>query len=201
MIFLHHWGIFWLAIAIMHIFISSIACHTRRTLPIHSINRKMTLSSSSFNDRTIVEITKPKFTISHSSKLFFIGSCFSEVISYQMKRRKFHVCANPFGIVFNPISIADTINRCLQPKSFTIEDVFVDERESLLQHSWSHHSSFSSYNNSKQMLNQMNHKKQEAYDYLQSANVLVITLGTAFVHRLKETGRVVANCHKRKLTY
>jgi hypothetical protein len=37
---------------------------------------------------------------------------------------------------------------------------------------------------------------QEVAACLASADVLLLTLGTAFIYRLKETGSIVANCHK-----
>lgn len=116
-----------------------------------------------------------------------------------MKRRKFDVVSNPFGIVFNPISIAKTIHRCLQSQTFTKDDIFADEHDSSLYHSWDHHSSFSGID-PHMMIEHMNQRKDQALDFLQTVDVMIITLGTAFVHQLKDTDQIVANCHKRKKT-
>ena len=41
-----------------------------------------------------------------------------------------------------------------------------------------------------------NSRLSESSDFLRKATRLVITLGTAFVYRLKSDGRIVSNCHK-----
>ncbi|MGZ4091288.1 MAG: GSCFA domain-containing protein, partial [Bacteroidia bacterium] len=46
------------------------------------------------------------FKINHKSKLFLIGSCFSENIGNLLSSNKFHSHSNPNGILFNPASIA-----------------------------------------------------------------------------------------------
>ena len=136
--------------------------------------------------------------INHSSRLFFIGSCFSENMSTELNALKFQVCSNPQGIIFNPVSLSLCLQNILKGKQFTFEDIFMDENTKIY-HSWQHHSQYSSMNAS-EMLSRMNSTSAIARNFLshQSA-VLFITLGTARVHTLKSQGLIVANCHKCKI--
>ena len=56
--------------------------------------------------RTEIPIPKYPFEIGLDSRLLFLGSCFSEHVSEYFIERKFNALANPFGILFNPLSIA-----------------------------------------------------------------------------------------------
>ena len=49
--------------------------------------------------------------INHAHQLLLIGSCFTEHIGQKLCERKFNTLINPFGIVYNPHSIAQCINR------------------------------------------------------------------------------------------
>ena len=64
--------------------------------------------------------------INHSSHLLFIGSCFSEYISADLKSLKFRVSVNPQGILFNPISISNCLLNILKSKEFEDNDIFED---------------------------------------------------------------------------
>ena len=58
---------------------------------------------------TEVEIKNPGWKIDHQQKLMMIGSCFAENIGQRMQRLKFQVDLNPFGILYNPQSIAKSL--------------------------------------------------------------------------------------------
>ncbi len=141
---------------------------------------------------TKVEIPKPGFEADYHSGLFFMGSCFSDYIGSRMLRLKFNVCHNPFGIVYNPVSISNSIRLLMHKKTFVEEDLsFFNE----LWFSYAHNTHFSDAD--KQIcLKRINASFKEAVTFIQKADVLYLTLGTSWVYELKETGEVVANCHK-----
>ena len=63
-------------------------------------------------------------------------------------------------------------------------------------HSWMHHSSFSSADPA-ELVARINRTTHEVAAFLREADVLIVTFGTAIIYRLKETGMLVANCHKQ----
>jgi hypothetical protein len=129
--------------------------------------------------------------INHQDKLFLIGSCFTENIGAKLKQLKFSVIENPNGILFNPISISDAINGYLQQKIYSSNDLFFQNE---CWNSWQHHSRFS-HPNQEQCLQLINASQITAHQYLQNADWMLITLGSAFVYELEDKS-VAANCHK-----
>jgi len=129
--------------------------------------------------------------IEHQHQLFLIGSCFTEQIGKKLSDHKFSIIDNPHGILFNPISIVQSLQSYIHQKQYQQNDLFLHNE---LWGSWDHHTKFSSID-SALTLNKINTSQQKASTFLASVNWLIITLGSAFVYELEE-GRVVANCHK-----
>jgi hypothetical protein len=77
---------------------------------------------------TKIDIPEPDCQIDYKSHLAFFGSCFADNISAQFALRKFKVLANPFGTVYNPLSLARQIKAIADGKVFSEEDVFQDMR-------------------------------------------------------------------------
>ena len=132
------------------------------------------------------------FTISHSDHIMLMGSCFTENMGQRMQNLRFEVSINPFGIRYNPLSMAEALARCL--------DNSVIGEESLVQyeglwHSWLHHGSFSSVDKA-DCLNACNDAIQTAHNFMKSCNVLILTFGSAWYYELTASNKVVANCHK-----
>ena len=144
------------------------------------------------NLQTYVHIPKSSFDISHQSKMLLFGSCFSENIGAKLKDYKFSVNVNPFGIMYNPYSIYNSINRLLDAMTFSEKDFILhnDLYDSLM-----HHGSFSRTHLS-DAIDNANNEFNIASDQLKNADILLITLGTSYVFRWKESNEVVANCHK-----
>ncbi len=142
--------------------------------------------------QTIVKMDRPAFQLDYSTRLLLLGSCFVENIGAKLAYYKFKVDLNPCGIVYNPMSVADTLEWLLSGRYFTPEDLLYND------HKWvslSHHGRFSSPDQ-EQCLHQINTRLEEARRHLREADVLILTWGTAWVYRHLATGRVVANCHK-----
>ncbi len=140
-----------------------------------------------------IEFTPKPFSekIIHSNRLFLIGSCFTENIGAKLKQFKWDVLENPNGILFNPVSISNSINSYIENKRYTESDLFYHNES---WHSWQHHSRFS-YPNQTTCLDMINHSQEVANDSLQKCDWVLITLGSSFVYEL-EDGVGVANCHK-----
>lgn len=142
--------------------------------------------------RTIIDTPKSKIKISHQSKILMIGSCFATNIGKKLIENKFNLCLNPFGILYNPTSIAKGLALLMDGKEFTEGDVFLDKG---LYNSFYHHSSFS-HSSQEQCLNRINSSLQEAGQLLKKADILFITFGTSYVYEYLATSEVVGNCHK-----
>ena len=145
---------------------------------------------------TKVDIPATNFKIDYSSRLAFFGSCFADNISAQFAERKFKVMANPFGTVYNPISLASQLKAIAEGKVFKDKDVFKDERCDGLWHCWSAHSSLSAHTR-EECIDKLNAATMQTRDFLQKANIVFVTLGTSFVYFLKGNGEPVSNCHRQ----
>lgn len=141
-----------------------------------------------------VDIPASDLRIDYKSNLVFIGSCFADNISALFAERKFNVLANPFGTVYNPVSLACQVKAIADGKIFGEEDVFQDTRCDGLWHCWDAHSSLSGATK-EECISKLNAAATQARDFLKKANVIFITLGSAFVYSLN--GNVVANCHRQ----
>ncbi len=142
--------------------------------------------------RTAFPSFKSEVSISHTDRVLCLGSCFAEQMGGRLERLKFPVLVNPFGIVFNPISVAKTLLRLRSDSQFSEADLVAHQG---LWHSYEHHGRFSNPDKSV-VLEGINQSFSAAKGFLQNTSRLIVTLGTAHVFVLKKTGEVVANCHK-----
>jgi len=129
--------------------------------------------------------------IDHKDKLFLAGSCFTEQIGAKLSAHKFRTIENPKGILFNPVSISNSILSYIENKVYTAEDIFLNGE---VWGSWDHHTRFSNLDKDK-CIRDINTSMQAANGFLQEADWLLLTLGSAFVYE-RSDGTVVANCHK-----
>lgn len=142
--------------------------------------------------RTELEPEPQERKISYSDSVLLMGSCFSENIYKKMNSLKLKVLGNPFGIVYNPVSVAEQIQEILALKLYDESDLsFANER----WFSFQHHSDFS-YSSKEECLENINASLQKGYASLFNATHLFITLGTAHAYRHNENLSWVSNCHK-----
>jgi GSCFA family len=132
------------------------------------------------------------FQISHQSSTLCMGSCFAEHIGQRLSRYHFPVLVNPFGILYQPVSIAGQLERALQQEPYLDSELF--EQQGLWHH-FQFHSRFSG-SVQEQVLAQMNEQLRLCRSSLLQSGQLIITLGTARVFKTKDNQEVVANCHK-----
>jgi hypothetical protein len=142
--------------------------------------------------QTIVKIPAPEFNISYSDNIALFGSCFSDNIGALLHRFKFNTTINPFGVLYNPASIAEAIKLLSEKETFTDDDLHYHHQ---LWFSYSHHTSFSAKDKTS-CLENINARFLKAKEQISEANVIMLTLGTSWIYKLASTGRVVANCHK-----
>jgi hypothetical protein len=120
------------------------------------------------------------------------GSCFASEMGELLKRYKFNAIINPHGILYDPQSISASVADCIEAKVVTDKDLFFHLG---LWRSFRHHGSFS-HPDKAQCLSAINSSIAEMHQALKEAQLLVITLGSAFFYRHIPTGKAVANCHK-----
>ena len=142
--------------------------------------------------RTEVKIEKAEFPFDYDQGIIMMGSCFSEHIGEKLRQRKFNIDLNPFGVLYNPVSIASGIQRLLHQNPYENKDLFSHQG---WWHSFDHHSSFS--NPDKELcLKNINERLIISGRSLRNSSYIFVTFGTARVYHQKSNGRVVSNCHQ-----
>lgn len=143
--------------------------------------------------RTPIQIPLFITKINLKNPIMTLGSCFSDVIGEKLNQFKFQVSANPFGVVFNPISLHKLLRQSIDNQLFT-QKMLVKNQEIFF------HYDFHSEINAKkeEALEQKigNLLKQSNY-FLKKAEYLIITYGTAWVYQLIDNQTIVNNCHKQ----
>ncbi|MCD6557036.1 MAG: GSCFA domain-containing protein [Bacteroidales bacterium] len=142
--------------------------------------------------RTVMKAKSFDFDISYHSKMMFIGSCFTENIGNKLKNLKFKVNINPFGIIYNPISVVQSLDFIVENKQFKDSDLFFYNE---YWHSFYHHGKFSQTVKEK-TLDLINISISDSLKFLKDTDFLFITLGTAWIYSHVKTNKIVANCHK-----
>lgn len=142
--------------------------------------------------RTIVDIPESPVKINYHTPCMLIGSCFADNIGTHMASLKFPVLLNPFGTLFNPVSIGENLLALMKEQPYGPDDL---HQHNGVWFSFSYYTRFS-HPDADACLESINRARTAAAGFLKTCRYLIITLGTARVYTLKETGRVVANCHK-----
>ncbi len=144
---------------------------------------------------TKVDISRKLMKLSHDDGMVLIGSCFADNIGAKLQEAHFDCCVNPFGTLYNPLSVTEALSESIRGRRYATSDQEVFEADGVW-HSWMHHSRFSAAT-AEELVANINTAIEEAHEALRKCRLLIITLGTAYVYRMASTGRVVANCHKQ----
>lgn len=144
------------------------------------------------NFRTPVTISAPSAKIEHAHALMFLGSCFSESIGDRFLDLKFQTSINPFGTIYNPISVSNALKSLLYPED--IDENMLVEHDGMW-HSFLHHGKFSTLEK-QDLINNLLDSAQKGNEALLSADWLFITFGTSWVYEWTKNGQIVSNCHK-----
>ena len=147
---------------------------------------------------TPVEIKPLEKRLTYKDSILFVGSCFADEIGRRCTERYFDTRVNPFGVLFNPCSISDCLGLLegygvnAEQCSFIPEDVIETSGGFCSFH---HHGSMARPT-AQEFLDNANKVLADASDFYYREGWVVVTLGTAFIYTDKESGNVVANCHK-----
>ena len=148
--------------------------------------------------QTEIPLKPEENQIDYSSKILLLGSCFSENIGGKFDYFKFQNLQNPFGVIFNPVSIEKLILRAIEDVSFSEEDIF---QHNEVWKCFDAHSELSALDKN-EFLNNLNSALQNLREVLFSSTHIIFTFGTSWVYRTVDssaplsTGEIVANCHK-----
>ena len=140
--------------------------------------------------RSNFNLTPSTDKIKYSDSLFFIGSCFSDNISNTLEKRKFNTRSNPFGILYNPISVFENLENILSKKIYTEKNLFLKDE---IWNCFEFHSDMSGTNKTA-VLENISLSIKNNYKFLAKTKMLFITFGTAWVY--EKDHKVVANCYK-----
>lgn len=141
------------------------------------------------------EISVPALTnrLSRSKGILTIGSCFAEAIGQRLQNAKAHVLVNPFGTIFNPLSAHKLIRAAVKKDFAFLKDGLVQRQDC-----WFHYDFHSSFHHAQPegLLQNLETQLLAVHNFLQHAEVLLLTWGTAFGYERADSGQLVANCHK-----
>lgn len=143
--------------------------------------------------RTEISVGRSPFTVAHDRCGFAAGSCFAEQMAARLEALRFPLTASPTGILFNPASMAAMIRRLDGEQPYAVDELF---ESGGLWHSYDHHGSFSRPT-AGETLRAVNTAFRNGAEGLRRADYVMLTFGTAWIYRLAENGRIVANCHKQ----
>ena len=143
--------------------------------------------------QTEIKIQPIEQTIHYGDGLLFLGSCFADEVGTLCRGMGFDAMVNPFGVLYNPASIAQSVERLDSGKPFNHEEVIgVGEGQYC---TFSHNTAF--WNTSESaLLEQINQNLSNAHNHFLNTKWMIISLGTSWIFRHKTSGQVVSNCHK-----
>ena len=136
-----------------------------------------------------------KVGISYEDKIMMLGSCFTDNIGRQLSDYGFDVCVNPFGTLYNPVSILRSVERLISGTPFTSDDCVQIGAGDTRWCSFSHHTSFAR-GSKEEFIEHANMALKAAHEHFLSCNKVIITLGTSWCFRHKESDSIVSNCLK-----
>ncbi|MDR0419836.1 MAG: GSCFA domain-containing protein [Prevotellaceae bacterium] len=142
--------------------------------------------------QTETEIKPFAEKISHADKILMLGSCFTNSIGERLQHAKFDVYINPFGVIYNPFSITNSIQLLIANTKITESDLLQNNG---LYYNFDYHTSFSAITK-QSALDKMNEANQQGSEFLKKATHIIITFGSAISYKYKKHNKIVANCHK-----
>lgn len=145
--------------------------------------------------QTPVETGRSTVSISLKDRIFVLGSCFADNIGGKMVDLGFDVCVNPFGTIYNPVSVCNSIARLTSGIPFSESECVQMGAGAGLVCSFSHHTTFARRTDD-EFLNVANACLEEASRRWKAATKVIITLGTAWIYEYTRSGEVVSNCLK-----
>lgn len=142
--------------------------------------------------RTELPLTPHPQQLPLSARVLTIGSCFSDSIGSRLRDFKVTTMVNPFGTVFNPISV------CRLLRAAAGEDMDWQQHVVEARGRWQSHDLHAEIGAETpvELLQHIQTLTREVGVFLATADAVVLTLGSAFAYRLRETDEIISNCHK-----
>lgn len=145
--------------------------------------------------QTPVEAGRSKVGVSLNDKIVILGSCFADNMGQKMVDLGFDVCLNPFGTLYNPVSVCYSVARLTSGIPFSKDECVQMGAGAGLVCSFSHHTSFARRTED-EFLQVANASLKEASLRWKAASKVIITLGTAWIYEYTRSGETVSNCLK-----
>ncbi|MEM0519129.1 GSCFA domain-containing protein [Aequorivita flava] len=147
--------------------------------------------------QTEIPLSAEENQIDYTSKVLLMGSCFSENIGAKFNYFKFKNLQNPFGVIFNPVSIEKLVVRAIENKLFSEADIF--EHNGIWK-CFEAHSELAALDKNEFLAN-LNLALKNLREALFTSTHIIFTFGTSWVYRHLENNEIVANCHKLSQQY
>lgn len=142
--------------------------------------------------RTEIDLPPSGLQLGYDDRILTAGSCFAEHISTFFRDNRFKVSGNPFGVLYNPVSVNALFEAVHHGTYVTERDLVFHNGE---WHSFLFDSTFSGPDKT-DCIHRMNHAVESTRNFIKKTRIVIITYGTAFVYTYKKTGKIVSNCHK-----
>ena len=143
--------------------------------------------------RTELSILPLEQSIVYGDGILFLGSCFANEIGIICQGLGFNALVNPFGSLYNPISVANSIKRLHGGQPFTHDEVIQVGEEHYC--TFSHNTDFWCPSET-ELLEKANTQLKRAHEHFVHSKWIIISLGTSWAFREKTSGKTVSNCHK-----
>lgn len=145
--------------------------------------------------RTEIEQPRGSFRLSHDKGIVMLGSCFTDNIGQRLSRDGFDVCANPLGPLYNPLSLADCIERLISGKRYTTSDLYHDKDG--MWHCLDYASRYRA-SDPAALLDLINGDFDILRRAFDRAGTVIVTFGSAHGFYMADESRQspVGNCHK-----
>jgi hypothetical protein len=131
-------------------------------------------------------------SINLKTPIIAMGSCFSNNIGSRLTQNKFDILTNPFGVIFNPISITKLLKVAISKSNVDDQNWVESHGINLHYDVHSQHGSINKKESQRSIMNAIS----STHEQVKKSKWLIITWGTAIVYERKDTGEIVANCHK-----
>jgi hypothetical protein len=143
--------------------------------------------------RTTLNAGVSTHTLSGTSQILTLGSCFADAIGSRLAALKLSVLPNPFGTLYNPLSMHKVLGYATG-NTFIPAHTYLQHEDVHLNYDFHSELSALTYDS---LAHSLRHQVEKAHIFLQHTDYLLLTYGTAWAYTRRDTGEVVANCHKQ----
>lgn len=142
--------------------------------------------------KTEIKVVENERLLGPDAVVAGIGSCFAQDMLDRLFERGFKGMSNPNGIVYNAVSIRESLDKAADGGLYGESDFFEHDGK---WHSWAHHGAFSD-KSLDCAVEKANENLTAFRAFTKEAGLFVLTPSSSVVYELLEDSRIVANCHK-----